>query len=378
MSQRPRALTLALLAATIACDVPTQTQPPTQPAQTQPWSAGAAPLPSLSATSSRPAPTATDTPAAASSASTRPGAPVATTRPGAPATKRPGAAKPEADVSKLTWQQRTAIAIGELQQNDPKLYKQLYTLKPNRRIGDEQQYTQTIAQDPQAAPVFLQRLLNGRDSIAVRLALVDALPSTGGDWQEGLAALVAIDASPRVRKKLVEMLRYVAPPHDITGLRHGFHDEDSHVRAAAARTTGFARDGIGLFQEVVSMTFDDDWDTRAAAAQSLGKFGHKAAWPQLVRLLGDPHPEVRLQVLIALEHIDAAATSRLPELDKLAKDRQNPRLASLARRLKAGSPGPKGRVDGATRPAKAGHAGPQGRTGKSSPQVKKRPAKAGT
>lgn len=371
MSQRPRALILALLAATIACDVQTQTQPPTQPqpAQTRPWGAGPAPLPSLSATSSQPA----ASPDAAPTTATQPAASPASSRPGVVAS-RPGVAAPKpkpkpVDISGYTWQQRTAIAIGELQQNDPKRYKQLHILKPNRRVGNEQQYTQAAAQSPQAAAVFLQRLLNGKDPISVRLALVDALPSTGGDWQEGLAALVAIDASPRVRKKLVEMLRYVSPPHDIAGLRHGFHDEDPKVRAAAARTAGFARDGVGLFQEVVSMTFDDDWDIRAAAAQSLGKFGHKAAWPQLLRMLGDPHPEVRLQVLIALEHIDAAATSHLPELDKLAKDRQNPRLASLARRLKAGPAAPqspKGRVDGATHPARTGL------------RVKKRPAKAGT
>ncbi len=351
MSQRPRALTLALLAATIACDAPSETQPPTQsqPLQTQPWRPQA-PLPSLSATSSQPPP----------AASTSSPAPIATgVKPAPGATSRPTAAAAEAQaklLAKNTWQQRTAIAIGELQEKDPKRYKQLHALKPNRRVGDEQQYTQAIAQEPPAAAVFLQRLLNGKDSIAVRLALVDALPSTGGDWQEGLAALVAIDASPRVRKKMVEMLRYVAPPHDIAGLRHGFADEDAKVRAAAARTAGFARDGIGLFQEVVSMTFDgDDWDTRAAAAQSLGKFGHKAAWPQLLRMLGDPHPEVRLQVLIALEHLDAEATRRLPELDKLAKDRQNPRLASLARRLQKGpTAAPKAKSSRASKPGKPG------------------------
>lgn len=287
MSHRPRALTLALLAATIACVAPAPPQPP----------GPVTPAP-------RPTP-----------------APV------------PPPPKPEPP--KLTWQQRTAIAIAELQQSDPARYKKLHAMRPNRRVGDEMQFAQADAADPRAAPVFLQRLLSGHDSIPVRLALVDALPATAGDWQEGVAALVAVDASPRVRKKLVETLRYVDPPHDIAGLRLAFADEDLQVRVAAARTAGFARDGVGLFQEVVSMTFDDDWDLRAAAAQSLGMFKHAAAWPQLLRMLGDPHPQVRRQVLLALEHIDAAAASELPELDKLAKDRQNPRVAAEARRLQA-------------------------------------------
>lgn len=306
MSQR--ALTLALLAATIACDAPTPTQHPTQtspqPTEAQPGQ-----------------PTQTDV--------TQPARPSAVAQP-------PRSTEPDPAIAALTWQQRTAGAIGDLQEKDPERYKKLSRLQPNRTVGTEKQYTQAIAQDPRAAPVFIKRLLNGSDSIAVRLALVDALPSTGGDWQEAAAALVAIDASPRVRKQLVETMRYVSPPHDIAGLRHGFQDEDPDVRAAAARTVGFARDGIGLFQEVVSMTFDDDWDIRAAAAQSLGKFQHEAGWPQLLRMLSDPRPEVRLQVLISLEHLDPEATRQLPELDKLASDRQNPRVASLARRLKAG------------------------------------------
>lgn len=297
MIPRPRAPILALLAVMTACDAPAPPRPP------------------------EPAP--------------RPSTPPPTPSPPPP----PVPAKPEPP--KLTWQQRTAVAIADLQQQDPARYKKLRSLKPNRRVGDEQLFSQPIAADPRAAPVFLQRLLNGSDSVAVRLALVDALPGTGGDWQEGIAALVAIDASPRVRKKLVETMRYVDPPHSIDGLRHGFNDEDLAVRVAAARTAGFARDGIGLYQEVVSMTFnDEDWDLRAAAVQSLGKFNNKAAWPQLVRMLGDPHPTVRLQVLIALEHLDAEAAGKLPELDKLAKDRQNPRVAKLAQRLKTQATAP--------------------------------------
>lgn len=270
------------------------------------------------------------------------------TRPPEPAAPRPVAPSPLAEPPSapakppeppaLTWQERTAVAIAGLQTAEPALYKKLHALKPNRRVGDEMLYAQPIAADPRAAPVFLQRLLSGNDPVTVRLALVDALPGTAGDWQEGIAALVAIDASPRVRKKLVEAMRYVDPPHNIVGLRHGFSDEDIAVRVAAARTAGFARDGIGLYQEVVSMTFDDeDWDLRAAAVQSLGKFKNMAAWPQLVRMLGDPHPTVRLQVLLALESLDAAAAGRLPELDKLAKDRQNPRVARQAQKLQKAS-----------------------------------------
>ncbi|MBK9756999.1 MAG: HEAT repeat domain-containing protein [Nannocystis sp.] len=253
----------------------------------------------------------------------------------------PPTAKPPAPRGpKLAWSARTAIAIADLQVRDPALYKKLAALQPNHRVGDELSFSQPELADPRAAPVLLQRLLNGNDPVAVRLALVDALPNTGGDWQEGAAALVAVDASPRVRKKLVEVLRYVPPPHNLSGLRLALHDEDLSVRVAAARTAGFTRDGTALFTELVSATFDEDWDMRAAAVQALGQLTGPRGTPQqnpardrLVRMLTDERAEVRLQVLLALERIDPAGLRRLPDLERLARDRRSPQVAEVARRL---------------------------------------------
>ena len=248
----------------------------------------------------------------------------------------------------LAWSARTAIAVAELQSREPNLYKQLATLRPDRRVGDELFFSQPVLADPRAAPVLLQRLLNGHDPVTVRLAVVDALPNTGGDWQEGAAALVAIDASPRVRKKLVEVLRYVAPPHNLAGLRLALTDEDLAVRVAAARTTGFTRDGTALFTELVSATFDEDWDMRVAAVQALGQLTgprgprNNPARDRLVRMLTDPRPEVRLQVLLALERIDPAGLRQLPDLERLARDRQSPQVAEVAARLLQERPAPPG------------------------------------
>ncbi len=233
----------------------------------------------------------------------------------------------------VPWRARAAGAIADLQASDPALYEKLLTLRPNHRVGAEQFFTQPEIADPRAAPVLLKRLLGGDDPVATRLAVVDALPATGGDWQEGAAALVAIDASPKVRKKLVEVLRYVAPPHNLDGLRLALQDEDPAVRVAAARTTGFTRDGIGLYTELVSATFDEDWDMRAAAVQALGQLRVGPARGRLERMLTDERPEVRLQVLIALEHIDPEGVRELPALERLARDRDSRKVARLAMHL---------------------------------------------
>jgi len=237
-----------------------------------------------------------------------------------------GAAKPK------DWRGRTALALAQMEERDPALYTRLLAVQPDRKVGAELLFSQPELAEPRAAPVLLKRLLNGDDPAPVRLAVVDALPATGGDWQEGAAALASLDASDLVRKKLVEMLRYVPPPHNIEALRVAFRDEEIAVRVAAARTTGFARDGIELYSELVAASFDEDWDMRAAAAQALGQLRVTAAWDHLVRLLSDPRSQVRLQALMSLERIDPVAVRRLPDLKRLAKN-YSASLSGLARRM---------------------------------------------
>jgi HEAT repeat protein len=250
------------------------------------------------------------------------------------------------DAAPVAWTVRTALAIAELQASDPALYDKLLKIKPNRWVGNELFFAQKEIADPRAAPVLLKRLLNGEDSVRTRLAVVDALPNTGGDWYEGAAALIAIDADPRVRKKLVEVMRYIPWPHNIDGLRLAFTDETASVRVAAARTTGFVRDGAGLYNELMNGTFDDDWDMRAACVQAIGQLRATAARDRLVGMLADDQAEVRLQVMLALDRIDPEGLRQLPELERLARERDHWKVAAMARRLiqDAKAPMPAGAV----------------------------------
>jgi len=243
-------------------------------------------------------------------------------------------AKPKPPEPPKDWRTRASLALAQMEERDPILYERLLTVQPNRRVGTEMFFTQPDVSEPYAAPVLLKRLLDSKDPIPVRLAVVDALPTTGGDWQEGAAAWASLDSSHLVRKKLVEMLRYVPPPASIAALRIALRDEEDDVRIAAARTTGFFRDGIDLYPELLASTTDDNWDMRVAAAQALGQLRVRAAWDRLVRMLSDPHPQVRLRALLSLERIDPVAVRRLPDLTRLTKNNL-PGLAGLARRMLA-------------------------------------------
>lgn len=235
-----------------------------------------------------------------------------------------------APAPRLDWRARVAVAIEALQKSDPALLDRIDRLQPDREVEGAVFFSQAELQDPRVAPVLLRRLLRSADPVKVRVALVDALPLTGGDWQEGAAALVALDASPRVRKQLVEVLRYAAPPHSVHGLRLGFRDEDPEVNIAAARTAGFARGGAELFPELYSSTFDADWDLRAAAVQALGMLKLPKSREVLLKALADEEREVRLQAFLALEQLDPEGILWLPQLEALARDRKSHRIARKA------------------------------------------------
>ncbi len=230
----------------------------------------------------------------------------------------------------LDWRARVAIGIQALQSADPALLDRLEKMQPDRKVGEEVVFTQAELHDARAAAVLLRRLMQGADPVKVRRALVDALPHTGGDWQEGAAALIGVDASPLVRKKLIEVMRYASPPHSVQGLRLGFKDEDPEIKIAAARTAGFSRSGPELVPELYSSTFDTDWDLRAASVQALGMLKLPQSREVLIKALYDEEREVRLQALLALEQLDPEGIVFLPEIDILARDRKSHRIARKA------------------------------------------------
>lgn len=258
-----------------------------------------------------------------------PRTPGPSTKVAAPPAAVPAPAPAPATVQ-LDWQARVAIAINDLQTKDPARLELLEKIQPDRKIAEELSFTQQAVQDPRAAAVLLRRLLQGDEPVKVRCAIVEALPHTGGEWQEGAAALIGIDASASVRKKLVQSMRYASAPHSVNGLRLGFKDEDPEINVAAARTAAFSRNGLELIPELYSSTFDTDWDLRAAAVQALGMLKLPQSREVLIKALADEEREVRLQALLALEQLDPEGIIFMPEIDQLARDRKSHRIARKA------------------------------------------------
>lgn len=242
------------------------------------------------------------------------------------------AASPEVDEDSRAWQARMLAAIEAFKRDDQDGYIRVSTLSPKRDEVGDFVFTDSVVEEPRAAPVLLSRMLERRTTRVTRQAIAEALPRTRGDWAEGASHLIRTEAEASVRKVLVESMRYAPYPHNLRGLRYGFRDEHRHVRAAATRTSGFLRNGKALWTELVSALFDEDAEVRAGAASSLGRLGVAESWEGLVRVLGDRNGEVRFKALEALDRIDHARAQQLPELEKLTRD-ENERAAALASSL---------------------------------------------
>jgi HEAT repeat protein len=184
-------------------------------------------------------------------------------------------------------------------------------------------------------PEILARLAS-EPSRELRLALIDALPRTGGDWVDGALALLEREPEPEVRKALVAILPRAEPTRALRGILAGLGDAAAMVRAEAALSAASlprpTRDDAGLAARLGQLLSDDDARTRASAVRALGIMGRAAAFDPVARLLDDADSEVRLQAIHALERLDRGRARGLARLETLRSD-GDPKVARAAARL---------------------------------------------
>lgn len=88
-------------------------------------------------------------------------------------------------------------------------------------------------------------------------------------------------------------------PRIVTGVVPLLEDPDWWLRVTAADTLGRLGDERAVQPLVKAL---DDEEARWAAVEALGRIGHPSALPVLGRLLQDPAPEIRIEVLLALRN----------------------------------------------------------------------------
>ena len=200
------------------------------------------------------------------------------------------------------------------------LVEHAWTTQPGTTRAGTPRFTDPTLYNPALTPVLLERLASGGEHDYVRLALVEVLPRTGGEWDGALVDLYASETSADVRSVMVEVTRRADPEDARALLSQAAGDQSPLVRAAVMRTIPYVEDGVGLSAPLLAGLTDADSEVRSFAARSAGWTGLDAAWDDLVVLLSDAEPEIRLHALRALERLDVGAVQQLPALQTLEID----------------------------------------------------------
>ncbi|MCG8418027.1 MAG: HEAT repeat domain-containing protein [Proteobacteria bacterium] len=234
-----------------------------------------------------------------------------------------------------SWRQRVSLQVAELEDYAPEVLARFSSIKPLRTRAGHLRFSTDAIHDPRAAAVFLGRLERGNEPAAVRAALAQALPRTGGFFADALVDLLDAETDQRVRAVLVASARRAPVDLALPALARGLRDASPNVRAEAAYTVSALPAGARLAGTLISLLADSAEKPRVAAAEALGVLRVARARNALAALLGDASSDVRLATLRALGQIDPSWIKGRPMLGTLAAD-SDPRIARLARHLARG------------------------------------------
>jgi hypothetical protein len=262
-------------------------------------------------------------------------APTAQKKPAMPPVPQQPPAKVERSAPASDWQARVDATVKTLAAEDPALHERLLSMEPATTHAGSIRFTDPAIHDPRATAVLLHRLQTENLDPAMRAALVEALPRTGGDYGEAAVALLGQEKDASVRTALVGTMRRAQPDRAVEGVSLGLSDEDPRVRAEAATMAGWISEGATLEPQLLSALKEQDPQIRAAASRSLGVLEVASAFDAIVPLLADDSAEVRLQALHAIERIDAGQASKLDALRGLQNDPDS-RVSRAAKKLAGG------------------------------------------
>jgi hypothetical protein len=231
------------------------------------------------------------------------------------------------------WAEEIAISASEIQASDADFYNGVLQADPIATRAGYPRFVGEWTRDERAAPLMLQRLLEGDDHPAVQAALVEALPRTGGEWDDAIAALWEETDSATVRRMMVLTLEEADANVAFNALRTAANSDDAEIRAAAVRAMTWRKDADRFTSVFIAGMQDRNDDVRSLAARASGLHKVEAAKRTLAGMLdSESRDDVRLTVLIALSQIDAEYARSLSAVTRLAQDADQ-KIARTAHRI---------------------------------------------
>ena len=218
------------------------------------------------------------------------------------------------------WRVRLEAQVVLTWRQDPGLAQNLWEAAPGMTRAELARFGDPIFRQAHSAPMLLDRYLHGGGDAIERGALVEALPRTGGDWEEALVSIVSDETDPGVKGIMLECLKKVDTALAAPVLRAGLRDASPEVRASAARTMGWTDEPATYGADLQRAFGDRAALVRSAAVRAAGWLRVEGAWTGLVTRLSDEDAEVRLHALRALERIDAPRAGQLSQVGALVTD----------------------------------------------------------
>ena len=219
------------------------------------------------------------------------------------------------------WRKRVTALDVRAWQYDQSVAAAAWTIEPTATRVPAKRFMDPRLETPSAAGPLLARLTWGGEPVDVRVALVEALVRTGGDWSPVVLSMLPEETDVSTRSMMVQVARRAPPANAVSIVRLGFADKAAPVRAAAAETCPWVEGHEVLDAMVVTALADTDPGVRAEAARSAGWMEIDGSWAPIVKLLADADAGVRLQALRALQRLDPADTAELPEVEVLKHDK---------------------------------------------------------
>ena len=233
------------------------------------------------------------------------------------------------------WEQQIDTSVSMIEATDIEFANGVLNIDPITTRAGYPRFVGEWTRDERAAPLMLQRLINGDDHPTVQAALVEALPRTGGEWDDAIAALWEDTTEPTVRRMMVLTLEKASDDVAYHALTTAAASEDAEVRAAAVRAMTWRKDADRYEPVFLATLTDQNDEVRSLSARASGL--HKLADAKLglaSMLDSETRDDIRLNVLIALHQIDAEYARSLSAVTRIARE-EDGKLGRTAVRLLA-------------------------------------------
>lgn len=231
------------------------------------------------------------------------------------------------------WENWTSIAICETE------HEQCHTVSEASpratRNPSIQRFSDPSLNDAKWTELHILRLHNTNESLETRLALLDMLMRSEGDWENGVLFLLE-DPAYQMRVLLAESVRFSSRTDSSKTFGHHVlttlvQDENPLVRIAAYRSISHLETSTDMYLLLGGLD-DEDEMVQLAAIRSIGWMKLSIDTELMMPFLTHENPDIRLHSLRAIFRISPEAARSLPQLRMLLED-SNTRVSREAQRI---------------------------------------------